>query len=41
VAACGSLKGGRADWLVEKCTELGAWSLCPILTARSPSMGVP
>ena len=37
--ACGSLKGGRADWLVEKCTELNAYALQPLLTERSPSMG--
>ncbi|CAN8288404.1 unnamed protein product [Cochlearia groenlandica] len=35
-AAYGTLKGGRADWLVEKCTELGASSVTPILTERSP-----
>lgn len=35
--ACGSLKGGRADWLVEKCVELGAASLVPLLTERSPT----
>eukprot|EP00850_Spirogloea_muscicola_P003078 SM000012S25340 [mRNA] locus=s12:440942:442928:- [translate_table: standard] len=34
--ACGTLKGGRADWLVEKCTELGAAALIPLLTERSP-----
>eukprot|EP00850_Spirogloea_muscicola_P019771 SM000199S05398 [mRNA] locus=s199:44523:46798:+ [translate_table: standard] len=34
--ACGTLKGGRADWLVEKCTELGAAALVPLLTERSP-----
>ncbi|XP_017971967.1 PREDICTED: ribosomal RNA small subunit methyltransferase E isoform X2 [Theobroma cacao] len=34
-AAFGSLKGGRADWLVEKCTELGATSVTPLLTERS------
>ena len=28
-------KGRRQDWLVEKCTELGATSLRPLLTARS------
>ncbi|GAQ90090.1 ribosomal RNA small subunit methyltransferase [Klebsormidium nitens] len=39
VVACGSLKGGRADWLVEKCTELGASALQPLLTERSPSVG--
>lgn len=32
---CCSLKGGRADWLVEKATELGAWGLIPILSSRS------
>ncbi|XP_048493359.1 uncharacterized protein LOC104904850 [Beta vulgaris subsp. vulgaris] len=37
-AAFGTLKGGRADWLVEKCTELGASSVTPLLTARSPSI---
>ncbi|OVA10680.1 Ribosomal RNA small subunit methyltransferase E [Macleaya cordata] len=37
-AAIGTLKGGRADWLVEKCTELGASSLTPLLTERSPSI---
>lgn len=33
-AAFGTLKGGRADWLVEKCTELGACSVTPLLTKR-------
>lgn len=33
--ACGNLKGGRADWLVEKATELGAQSLMPLSTHRS------
>ncbi|WCJ18031.1 methyltransferase [Euphorbia peplus] len=37
-AAFGTLKGGRADWLVEKCTELGADSVTPLLTERSPSI---
>ena len=37
--ACFSLKKDRADWLVEKCTELGAWGLRPILTVRSPHLG--
>ncbi|KAL6964459.1 16S rRNA (uracil(1498)-N(3))-methyltransferase [Sarracenia purpurea var. burkii] len=36
--AFGTLKGGRADWLVEKCTELGANSVTPLLTERSPSI---
>eukprot|EP00897_Mesotaenium_endlicherianum_P006921 jgi/Mesen1/6257/ME000323S05391 len=38
-AACATLKGGRADWLVEKCTELGAARLVPMLTERSPKAG--
>ncbi|KAK1323643.1 hypothetical protein QJS10_CPA02g00086 [Acorus calamus] len=37
-AAFGTLKGGRADWLIEKCTELGASSVTPLLTERSPSI---
>jgi 16S rRNA (uracil1498-N3)-methyltransferase len=37
--ACGSLKGGRGDWLVEKCSELGATTLLPLLTERSPGLG--
>ncbi|KAI5661199.1 hypothetical protein M9H77_20522 [Catharanthus roseus] len=37
-AAFGTLKGGRADWLVEKCTELGASSLTPLLTERCQSI---
>lgn len=37
-AAFGNLKGGRADWLVEKCTELGAQTLTPLLTQRSASV---
>jgi 16S rRNA (uracil1498-N3)-methyltransferase len=37
--ACGSLKGGRSDWLVEKCAELGAAALTPLLTERSPVIG--
>ncbi|KAF2294331.1 hypothetical protein GH714_009350 [Hevea brasiliensis] len=37
-AAFGTLKGGRADWLVEKCTELGACSVTPLLTENSPSI---
>ena len=39
MAACFSLKGGRADFLVEKAAELGAYSLRPILTVRSPYLG--
>lgn len=34
-AAFGSLKGGRGDWLIEKCTELGATSVIPLLSKRS------
>ncbi|XP_027189247.1 uncharacterized protein [Cicer arietinum] len=37
-AGFGTLKGGRADWLVEKCTELGASSVTPLLTERSASI---
>ena len=36
--ACGSLKGGRADWLIEKCAEVGATRFTPLLTLRSPDM---
>lgn len=39
VVACGSLKGGRSDWLVEKATELGAFSVIPLLTVNSPQLG--
>lgn len=39
IAAMGGLKGGRAETLVEKVSELGAWSLIPLLTERSPSIG--
>lgn len=37
--ACGSLKGGRSDWLVEKLAELGAAALLPLRTERSPAIG--
>ena len=37
--AFGGLKGGRGDWLVEKCAELGARALVPLLTARSAAVG--
>lgn len=37
-AAFGTLKGGRADWLIEKCTELGASSITPLLTERSTTI---
>ena len=33
--ACGSLKGGRADWLVEKAAELGAAAFAPLVCERS------
>jgi 16S rRNA (uracil1498-N3)-methyltransferase len=33
-----ALKGGRVDWLVEKCTELGATRFVPLLTERSNVM---
>ena len=36
--ACGTLKGGRGDWLVEKVAELGGASLLPLLTDRSPEV---
>jgi len=36
VVACGSVKGGRADWLVEKAVELGASGLTPLQCERSP-----
>lgn len=34
VPCCG-LKGGRADWLIEKATELGAESVMPLVSSRS------
>lgn len=39
VSAFGGLKGGRGDWLVEKCAELGARALVPLLTTRSGTIG--
>ena len=39
VVACGGLKGGRADWLVEKAAELGAHKLIPLTTERSAIIG--
>ena len=36
---CLTLKGGRTDWLVEKCTELGARSFQPLITIRSQAAG--
>ncbi len=38
-AGCSMLKGGRADWLVEKCTELGAFSLVPLISERVHGAG--
>ena len=38
IIACSTLKGTRSDWLVEKCTEMGAHTLSPLLTERSPTM---
>ncbi|GAX78384.1 hypothetical protein CEUSTIGMA_g5826.t1 [Chlamydomonas eustigma] len=35
VVACLTLKGGRAEWLVEKATEIGAREFIPIATERS------
>ena len=37
--ASGSIKGQRGDWLVEKATELGAFSFQPLLTDHSPRIG--
>lgn len=34
VIACAVPKGDRADWLVEKCAELGVVRLIPLLAAR-------
>lgn len=34
VIACAVPKGDRADWLVEKCAELGVIRLIPLLAAR-------
>ncbi|KAG5397317.1 hypothetical protein IGI04_019131 [Brassica rapa subsp. trilocularis] len=31
-----TLKSGRADWLIEQCTELGASSATPVLTENLP-----
>ena len=39
VAALGGLKGGRAETLVEKISEVGAWALRPLLTQRSRTIG--
>ena len=36
--ACGSLKGGRADWLVEKTAELGAATFAPVTCHRSSNV---
>ncbi len=40
VAALGGLRGGRAETLVEKVSEFGAWSLRPLLTNRSQTIGM-
>ena len=37
--AAGALSSSRSDWLVEKLVELGAWSMQPLLTQRSRSLG--
>lgn len=37
--ACTTLKGTRADWLIEKCVELGAFRFVPLLTERSQVAG--
>lgn len=37
--ACG-VQGGRAEWLVEKASELGAAGFVPLTTARSSPQGV-
>ena len=39
VVACSTLKGGRADYMIEKLTELGARSFTPLLCARSDAAG--
>lgn len=33
------VKGGGAEWLVEKCVELGAYSLLPLFSHRMHSAG--
>lgn len=38
-AGFGLLKGGRADWMVEKCTELGAHSVCPLVSHHVHAAG--
>ncbi len=38
--ACGSLKGSRGDWLVEKCAEIGARRLTPLVTERGREVGL-
>ena len=37
--ACTTLAASRSDWLVEKCAELGAFALRPLITARSVPLG--
>lgn len=38
-AGFGMLKGGRADWLVEKATELGAHAVRPLVSERVRGAG--
>lgn len=38
-AGFGLLKGSRADWLVEKCSELGAHSVRPLVSQRVHAAG--
>lgn len=38
-AGFGLLKGGRADWMVEKCTELGAHSVRPLVSHHVHAAG--
>ena len=33
------MQGGRADWLVEKAAELGAYALRPLVTERVHAAG--
>ena len=37
--ACGTLKGSRGDWMVEKCAEIGARRMTPLVTARGRGEG--
>lgn len=38
VAALTGLHGSRSDWLIEKCTELGADAITPLLTQHAPAL---